>query len=104
VFLSVREENLTHSLPGLDRQIQTKIQKERKRRRPAVKSENKVEMGCNGQSLGARPGHPDARPSPASAAGDAPPGQTSQAERGVMHPERDDVEWHYWRGGWGRLT
>jgi len=69
-----------------------------------VKFENKAEMDCNGQSFGARPGHPAASPSPASAAGDAPAGQTSQAERGVMHPERDDVEWRYWCDGRGRLT
>lgn len=30
--------------------------------------------------------------------------QTAQEERGVMHPDREDVEWRYWRGGWGRLT
>ena len=35
---------------------------------------------------------------------DAAPRSTTQAERGVMHPGRDDVEWRYWRGGWGRLA
>jgi hypothetical protein len=42
--------------------------------------------------------HDGARP------GAAPSRQTTQAERSVMHPDREDVEWRYWRGGWGRLT
>jgi hypothetical protein len=33
-----------------------------------------------------------------------PPRHTSQAERAAMHPDHHDLEWHYWRGGWGRLT
>ncbi len=48
--------------------------------------------------------HPDMRSIPASEPDDTSPHQTTQAERGVMHPDRDDVEWRYWRGGWGRLT
>jgi hypothetical protein len=41
---------------------------------------------------------------PVSRTDDDSPRQTDQAERGVMHPDRDEVEWRYWRGGWGRLT
>ena len=48
--------------------------------------------------------HPGMRPNPASESDDTSPGRTTQAERGVMHPDRDDMEWRYWRGGWGRLT
>ncbi len=48
--------------------------------------------------------HDGARPSVAPESGAAPSHQTAQAERGVMHPDREDVEWRYWRGGWGRLT
>jgi hypothetical protein len=28
-----------------------------------------------------------------------PPRSTSQAERTAMHPDRDDLEWHYCRSG-----
>jgi hypothetical protein len=43
-------------------------------------------------------------PSPDSESEDTSPRPVTQAERAVMHPDRDDVEWGYWRGGWGRLT
>jgi hypothetical protein len=26
--------------------------------------------------------------------------QTNQAERAAMHPDGDDLEWHYYHGGW----
>jgi hypothetical protein len=48
--------------------------------------------------------HPNSEPGPASGTDEAAPRQTTQAERGVMHPDRDEMEWRYWRGGWGRLT
>jgi hypothetical protein len=47
--------------------------------------------------------HPDSVPNLAPESADASARQATQAERGVMHPDRDDVEWRYWRGGWGRL-
>jgi hypothetical protein len=47
---------------------------------------------------------PGTGPNPASESDDTPTRQANQAERGVMHPDRDDMEWRYWRGGWGRLT
>jgi hypothetical protein len=46
---------------------------------------------------------PDSGPNLAPEIGDTSACQATQAERGVMHPDRDDVEWRYWRGGWGRL-
>jgi hypothetical protein len=41
----------------------------------------------------------------AGAAGEARPGQTAarhivQAERAVMHPDHNDLEWHYCLNGW----
>jgi len=69
-----------------------------------MKSENKIEMRHKGQAWGAWEDHPTARPSVTCASGNTPPGQSSQAERGVMHPDRDDMEWRYWQGGLGRLT
>ena len=37
-------------------------------------------------------------PGESTAVGSQSPGDV-QAERGAMHPERDDVEWHYCRSG-----
>ncbi len=34
-----------------------------------------------------------------SPAADARPPAAGQAERSAMHPDRDDVEWHYCRSG-----
>jgi hypothetical protein len=38
--------------------------------------------------------------SPVSKPDDASPPDAAQAERGVMHPDRHDLEWRYCRGGW----
>jgi hypothetical protein len=57
-----------------------------------------------------RKGQPAAEPDPgtgpnlASESGETLPHQAAQAARAIMHPDRDDVEWRYWRSGWGRLT
>ncbi|GAB4544856.1 MAG: hypothetical protein Kow0063_38710 [Anaerolineae bacterium] len=55
-------------------------------------------------SSGDQMGQPGAQPGPGYETLDIQLRHTAQAERGVMHPERDDIEWRYWRGGWGRLT
>jgi hypothetical protein len=72
------------------------------RRRLNMKSESTLEIRRKGQPAGED--QPGTGPSPASESDDTPPRQDTQAERGVMHPDRDDMEWRYWRGGWGRLT
>jgi len=70
-----------------------------------MKSDNTLETRQGRHTFRVFGHHPDTRPSPAPESDDnASPHQTTQAERGVMHPDRDDVEWRYWRGGWGRLT
>jgi len=67
-----------------------------------MKSDNPVKKHRKGQP--AVELNPGTGPNPASESDDASPRQATQAERGVMHPDRDDMEWRYWRGGWGRLT
>jgi len=71
-----------------------------------MKSDNTLETRQKRHAFGILGHDPDTRPSPAPESGDntAAHQQTTQEERGVMHPDRDDVEWRYWRGGWGRLT
>ena len=69
-----------------------------------MKSDNTLETRKGQPAFRVWEGRPTTGANPASESGDAPPRQTTQAERGVMHPDREDVEWRYWRGGWGRLT
>ena len=66
-----------------------------------MKSDNTPSLRRKGQPAAGL--HPDSGPNLAAEAGDTLDRQATQAERGVMHPDRDDVEWRYWRGGWGRL-
>jgi hypothetical protein len=66
-----------------------------------MKSDNPLRLGRKGQA--AVELNPDTGPNPASEPDEASPRQASQAARAVMHPDRDDMEWRYWRGGWGRL-
>jgi len=70
-----------------------------------MKSDNTLETRQRRHTFRTLGHHPDTRPSPVPESDDnTSPHQTIQEERGVMHPDRDDVEWRYWRGGWGRLT
>ena len=66
-----------------------------------MKSDDPLGIRRKGQpAVGPNPG---TGPNLASESDEASPHQATQAERGVMHPDRDDMEWRYWRGGWGRL-
>ena len=69
-----------------------------------MKSDNTLETRKGQPAFRVREDNPPMGANPASESGDTSPRQTTQAERGVMHPDREDVEWRYWRGGWGRLT
>ena len=69
-----------------------------------MKSDNALETRKGQPASRVREDHPTKGTNPASESDDTSPRQTAQAERGVMHPDRDDMEWRYWRGGWGRLT
>jgi hypothetical protein len=66
-----------------------------------MKSDSTLKIHRKGQPAAGL--HPDSGPNLASESDEASPHQATQAARGVMHPDRDDVEWRYWRGGWGRL-
>jgi hypothetical protein len=66
-----------------------------------MKFDNLLKIRCKGQP--AVELSPGAGPNLASESDEASSHQATQAERGVMHPDRDDMEWRYWRGGWGRL-
>jgi hypothetical protein len=67
-----------------------------------MKSDNPLRMRRKGQP--AVELNPGTGPNLASEPGEASPSQATQAARAVMHPDRDDMEWRYWRAGWGRLT
>jgi hypothetical protein len=69
-----------------------------------MKSDNTLETRKGQPAFRVREERPTMGTNPASESDDAPPRQTTQAERDVMHPDHDDMEWRYWRGGWGRLT
>jgi hypothetical protein len=70
-----------------------------------MEAENTFEVGYKGQpDPRSVADHPNSEPGAVSGTDDASPRQTTQAERGMMHPDRDEMEWRYWRGGWGRLT
>ena len=69
-----------------------------------MKSDDKLEARQGRLTFRIFGHNPDTRSSPAAESDEALPRQATQAERGVMHPDRDDMEWRYWRGGWGRLT
>ena len=67
-----------------------------------MKSDNPLGMRLRGKP--AVEPSPGTGPNLPSESGQVSPNQATQAARAVMHPERDEIEWLYWRGGWGRLT
>jgi hypothetical protein len=67
-----------------------------------MKSDNPLNIRRKGQP--AVEHNPGTGPNLASGSDEASTHQATQAARGVMHPDGDDMEWRYWRGGWGRLT
>jgi len=69
-----------------------------------MKSDNTLETRKGQLAFRVWEDRPITGTNPASESDDTLPRQTTQAERGVMYPDRDDVEWRDWRGGWGRLT
>jgi len=74
-----------------------------------MKSRDPLQAACNGhpafyagtqqsgteRNAESRPQDAPGLPNPAS-----PPRPMTQAERSVVHPDRDDLEWGYCRGGW----
>ncbi len=81
-------------------------------RRPTVESYNTYEETYERRpAFNVREHHPDLEPnrgpgshaaagSGVSPASTTPPRRASQAERAVMHPDRFDLEWRYYNGGW----